>query len=192
MGCWAFGIYQSDDSMDWEGELYEIADLDHYEDGFDESDPAVRAAVESALPAMIARLSTIEASSDMRAGYYRAVGYQMLACVLMRHGCAVPSDDHEAILEGILACPEYRQGKMLLAQAGGKTFTKEILMANGIDIGTRGYTSTINRLTGRTSALERLAKEFGEYDANGGHPYHYQDQGSLELYGQPEAQTVTN
>jgi len=191
MGCWAFGVYQSDDSMDWEGELYEIAGLDHYEDDFDETAPAVRVALETALPKMLARLATSEAKPDMRTGYYKAVGYQMLACVLMRHGCAVPDEARKVIIEGILACPEYQMGKGLLAQAGALTFTEELLRANSINLGTRGFAGTVNRLTGRTSALERLAKEFGEYDAKGGTLYHYQDQGSLELYGHSESETET-
>lgn len=193
MGCWAFGIYQSDDSMDWESELHDQAGLDRYEDGFDHTAPEVRAAFEAALPTMVTELAARDEEGTTRAAFYKAVGYQMLACLLMRYGCAVTTDMRQAITDQILACPEYQDGKSMLTQSGGQKFSEEVLKANGIEQGLRfpGYSGTINRLNGRIGAIERLVKEFGQYDIAGGKPHQYQDLGSLELYGEPEEEPAS-
>lgn len=191
MGCWAFGIYQSDDSMDWESELHDQAGLDRYDDDFDATAPAVRAAFEAALPAMVTELAARDEEATPRAAFYKAVGYQMLACLLMRYGCAITNEMRQSIVTNILACPEYQNGKFLLQQSGGQKFSEEVLEANGIERGFIGYAGSINRFTGRISAIERLVKEFGEYDIAGGSPHDYKDQGSLELYGEPEPEATS-
>jgi CubicO group peptidase (beta-lactamase class C family) len=190
MGCWAFGIYQSDDSMDWESELYEAAGLDKYDDDFDPTAPAVRAGFESALPRMLEELAAKSETTTPRSGFYKAVGYQMLACLLMRHGCAMTAALRQQVIDGILACPEYRLAKDLLAHSGGTAFSVALLKEAGVETGVRGYAGVINRWQGRMGALERLAKELGEYDIAGGTPHDYQDKGSLELYGEPEKESA--
>lgn len=80
--------------------------------------------------------------------------------------------------------------KDLLAHSGGTTFSVAALKEAGVEPGLRGYAGVVNRWQGRMGAIERLAKEFGAYDIAGGTPYDYQDKGALELYGEPEQESV--
>lgn len=192
MSSWAFGVYQSDDSMDWESTIYEVAGID--EDGdddkeFNRDDPAHRGTLEQGVPAILAAIDEVQRNNDETTGYQKSVGYQMLACILMRHGCVVPADTQQTIIAGILACPEYQLVKELLDKAGATEVTNDMVRPATLKdpFGPEGMR---NRFNGRFSALTRLAKEFGEYDINAGQIYEYRDKGALELYGVTEEEAA--
>lgn len=192
MSSWAFGVYQSDDSMDWESTVYETAgvvDDDEGEAEFNRDDPAHRSLIEQSLPAIFAEIESVKRRNDDDTGYQKSVGYQMLACILMRHGCVVPRETQQTIITGILACPEYRLVKELLDEADAAEVTSEMILPATVNdpFGPEGLR---NRLNGRFTALTRLAKEFNEYDINAGQIYHYQDKGALELYGVTEEEAA--
>jgi hypothetical protein len=183
MGCWGFGIYQSDDAMDWEAALYREAGISEEESemGYMVPVPALREKLEAALPRLLLVVTPRCEPGEYFGSYYNAVGYQVLATLLMAQGCTIPYGTLQAIAEGIISCPEYQLGCRLLKDSGGSSISEETYLAADLKGDGGGTTSQrIGRLTGRMAAINRLYAALQSYNREGGTPYAYRDRGLFE------------
>jgi hypothetical protein len=168
--------------MDWESVLYRESGISEEEAelGYLVPVPALRAKLEDALPTLL--LSVAPGPGEEAGSYYVAVGYQMLASMLMAQGCAISCGMRQAIADGVVSCPEYQLGCKLLSNSGGNTITEEAYLAAGLlDVGFGTQGQRIGRLTGRVNAINRLYSALQNYDIKGGVPYAYLDRGLFEV-----------
>ncbi len=162
MGCWGYGILESDDALDVQYNLEQVAGLR----GWDESSNAAvaRPKLEAALPAL---LIEAEAAASMtgQPDYDRAVGFQVLAATLMAAGCAFDETVRTKLLEGILYCGEYVEAKAIVGNPTAEATTE------------RGM---LERYRGRIAALEGLVEQMRGYDLAGGKPVRVHSRGLFQ------------
>ncbi len=153
MGCWGFGIMESDDALDEECRFERIAGV--------RSRAQERKALESHAQVLLDSIqSTGEAGA---ANYDYAVGHQVLAVMLMRAGCQLTEDLRKRLLAGIVHCEEYQAASRLEAQAPAVT------------------ADYARRLKQRRQAIDQLVAQLKDYDIRGGTPSLEPSKGLLEV-----------
>lgn len=170
MGCWGFGIRQSDDALDWQAMLYEAAEVDQYADDFAADLPATRAALEAHWDAMLATAQAGSESGETNS-FSGAMGYQILAVLMMDAGAAMTERQRDMLVGEVARCEEYQAAKKLLAQSGGARISEAVLKHVGFEEDHWGYSGLVRRFHGRMEAIDALAQALRDYDINGGTPY---------------------
>lgn len=166
MGCWGFGIMESDDAMDLECGLLEVAELDTDADDFDETSLKTRFALEARLPELLERAASEPAPDGFT--YYRAMAHQVLATLLMQAGCAMSEETRQTLMTGIRDCNEYGFAKSLLREIGERRITAADLERHDVTTGFRGYDGHIERLYGRMAAIDGQLALLASYAIQGG------------------------
>lgn len=159
MGCWGFGIRESDDALDFQCEVDDVA-------GLSGSRPVnVRERLENALPALfdLVERHTVEQG---RPDYDRAVAHQVLAATLIEVGCAMTEETRTRLVEGARYCDEYVVAKNVLAGA----MPDEPV---GPDM--------LRRYRGRIAAIDALVEQLQTYDIAGGAPVEIRNRGLLDV-----------
>lgn len=185
MGCWGYGIMESDDALDFECEFLSIAQVGPLSGGEDnDATPAMRAALEAHLDALLAR-----ARNEPVFEYYtqfRAVGFQTLAVLVMRAGCALTEAQRDELLAGLQDCWEYHQAKTLQNEAAGRRIDATDLQRHDIEPDYRGYVGIVERMYGRIEAIESLAARLQGYPIAGGVPTDTPSRGLFEVFAAAE------
>ena len=176
MGCWGFGIIESDDAMDLECELLEIAGLESA------TAPGSRSALEKHLGALLERAKAEPAPVDddgVAYTYDYATAHQVLTLLLMGAGCTFTEEIQKELLAGIESCHEFKLITMLLKQSNG-ILTENLLQNFHIENGFKGYAGTIERMYGRHAAITGLMEAIKEYSIQGGTAVSVPSRGLLE------------
>lgn len=176
MGCWGYGILESDDAMDIESELNQIAGIYDQDDGEPQD---ARAAYEHNLDAMLKRVRAEPVQDGCT--YDRAVAHQVLAILLMLEGCTMTAAVRDELIAGALSCNEYGFMLSLLSETGERRITREDLERHGIKAGFRGHEGTIERLYGRQQAIDNLVETLRRYRLEGGTPERMERRGLLDV-----------
>ena len=186
MGFWGYGIEESDEALDWEQELYQIAGIDNKAERFDPENADVRRHLERNLGKLF---DDIEQGARLRTSAYGdALGYQMLAVLLMRAGCAMSESERATLRQGIVSSPEYQFAERLANESPQKRVTHAAVEHAAIKLfattgGTEGMTE---RLNGRRDAINTLLATLARYPIHAGTPTDIQAEGlvdSLTLRG---------
>lgn len=185
MGCWGFGILDSDDSMDAEAELLRVADIEPYADEH-EPPEAVKQKLADSVPALIAFAQAQPTPEGVT--YFRAVTFQVLSSLLMEHGVSFTAEQRDELVQGSLLCNEYEFTCALLKEIHPRPIEAADLERHRIKAGFRGHRGTIERLYGRKAALDELACLLRNYALDGSAPVKVsQDEGLLEKLTQAVA-----
>lgn len=150
MGCWGFGIRESDNALDTQYNMCEAAGLSSEERPIQYRRPKL----EHALPVLL-EVAERSASETGQPDFDRAVAYQVLAALLMEAGCAFDETTRQRLVEGVRYCDEYVTAKAVLGNPQAE-------QAAG--------TAMVGRYRGRTQALDELAAQLQAYDIRGGTP----------------------
>lgn len=166
MSCWGYGITESDDAMDAESGILRAAGLDM--DEVSHEMPVLRAALQGALPSILAQFDRHEIDRNQtRDRYKKAVGYQVLAAMLMENGCAMTEAQREALVAGATDDLEYsiavHDEPELLRRMQAAQFTageiQEVMRLRPTE-----------RVQGRFQAIQGLVGLLRAYDMAGGTP----------------------
>jgi hypothetical protein len=182
MGCWGYGINQSDDALDWESALYHAASINFDTAYFDPSHKINCEKMENSLPALISLIES-ERSTDRPKSIHCAVGYQMLISMLMGAGAKFTPKDFIRLHSGAANCEEYELGKEALRRSGGKFITASALKDMGYQESPPfGLDETIGRLQGRVEAIDNLVRVLNDYDLSAGIPVNVDAPGLIETF----------
>lgn len=178
MGCWGYGIMESDGALDFEAEFQSIANSSEgvYE----------RSCLEASLPELLKRAREEPVFEDQT--QFRAEGYQVLTAMLMRAGCAFSEEQRAELLEGLQDCYEYRVGKAVQAALLNHTQSVEALLQQSFEPGLSGYQDVIERLQGRIQAIEEQAALLRAYSITGGVPVETPSRGLFEVLYEKQKQ----
>lgn len=181
MGCWGYGILESDDSLDAEAELCQVAGIERYAEE-EELPETIKLKLANNVPALIAFAHAQPAPDDFT--YFRAVTFQVLSCLLMEHGVCLTAEQRDELVQGSLRCNEYEFTCALLKEIHPRLIEPADLERHGIKAGFRGYPGTIERLYGRKAALEELAGLLRSYALDGSAPLRVSQSALLEMMTQ--------
>lgn len=174
MGCWGFGILESDGAMDFEEEIQSMALV--------EPCTALRVGLEQQLPKILQRL----ANEPVLEGdtYFYAEGHQVLAVMLMREGCAFSEEVRQQLVTGSQSCFEYQGTLKLLAQSGDGVLTQEAVAQWATEQGLRCPRNYKERLLGRKKAIDHLCQALQHYNLAGGVPVALEQKGLLDAFAE--------
>jgi len=188
MGCWGFGIMESDGALDLQSEYHEIAGL-HFASAADSGSYSwtMRKLLEKSMDELLARARAEPVCDGFTA--FRAEAFQVLAAIVMRAGCTLTEAQHGELLEGLQDCSEYQLAKEIQAeaQADGRRIEAQDLVRHDWDESAMGFDGDIERLYGRILAVEGEAALLREYDIAGGSPKEIPAQGLLEAFAKKQA-----
>lgn len=111
--------------------------------------------------------------AEVLPSYDRASAYQVLATVLMRHGCAFPESLRQEMLDQLLNCDEHA---MALDGEAGRFFTHE--------------PSHKTRYLERKAALAELWQQLTAYDIQGGTPCELKSRGLFEAMSAAHLESI--
>ena len=187
MGCWGYGIEESDEALDWEHQLYQLAGIDDKAPHFDPASPDIRRRLERNIGKLFDQL---EKSMRMRCGAYGdAVGHQTLGVILMRAGCAMSEPARATLRQGSVSCPEYQLADQLANKSPLKRVTRSVVETYGTKVLTMssGTQGTAERLNGRRDAINTLLATLARYPIQGGIPTDIQSVGLINSLTLPGA-----
>lgn len=162
MGCWGFGILESDDALDEVCRYEDLAKLPGAN-----RPQARRERLEQALPQLLGSIQPVTSSPGAapEPDYDYAVSHQVLAAMLMEAGCAFPEETRIALIHGAMHCFEY-----VLATTADDAAKLEA-----------GYgPDRVHRLTERQRAIDGLVTQLRAYDLAGGVRTQVPSQGLLD------------
>lgn len=179
MGCWGYGIRESDDALDEESDIDKVAGICRGYDEAEQEDSAsvLRKKLEWALPALMEHL--VPACPD-EVTFKEAVRFQVLAAMMLNVGCAFSEEVRAAFIEGVSGCPEYRNIQGLRNVAGG-ALTEAGLRRNFPEPRRGGYAGMLERLLGREAAITNLVQVLQTYDIAGGTGYEDDSRGLFSV-----------
>lgn len=178
MGCWGYGIMESDGALDFEDEFQSIANS--------AKGATERARLEASLPELLKRAQDEPVFEDQT--QFRAEAYQVLTAMLLRVGCAFSEEQRTELLDGLQNCYEYRVGKAVQAAAQEHSQTVEALLQQSFEPGLSGYDDVIERLQGRIQAIEEQAALLRAYSITGGVPVETPSRGLFEVLYEKQKQ----
>lgn len=167
MGCWGFGIMQSDNALDIECEIYDLCNISS-------NAKNVKIEIEKNWD-KLQNMCNLYKEVDP---YEYAVSWQTLCVVLMRHGVQVDEKMNENIQKSMKSCPEYKSAVANIHRL--EDFIIEEIENGNIIESPWSQTKTIDRVKQRVQAIDGLCKEFENYIASGFKPFEHQDMGLIE------------
>lgn len=187
MGCWGYGIMESDGALDFELEFNDIAGISSEE----QNPRMMRRALEAHLEQLFERARNEPVFENYT--QFRAEAYQVLAVMLMRAGCALSNSQHIELLNGLRDCSEYAEARVFHQAAGalGRGIEPQDLEAAGIEAEHNGYTGIIERMVGRIAAVEQLYRLVQNYVITGGLPVAVSSKGLFEVMAERAANGTT-
>ncbi|MNR71290.1 hypothetical protein D3C71_19050 [compost metagenome] len=162
MGWWGFGIIESDNAMDWESDFEERAGIDP---DWESTGERRRQGLQVSLPKLLEMVSAINYGEDQSVRMDKAMGYQVLASMLMEAGCAFSEDVRQQLLAGAADDGEYRMGVCTPQQVHERLASLEYSEA---EIVSALQAHAGKRIRGRTEAIGGLLQQLRDYPITGG------------------------
>lgn len=191
MGCWGYGIMESDGALDIASEFHGMAGVD-FEDGgeSDEYSSSMRLLLEQSMAKLLSRARAEPVYEDHT--IFRAEAFQVLAAIAMRAGCALTEEQRGELLAGLQDCSEFQLAKKIQseAQAAGRRIQAEDLICHGWEATTFGFDGEIERLYGRILAVEGEASLLADYDIGGGKPVEIPTRGLFDVFAEKQAEAA--
>lgn len=191
MGCWGYGIMESDGALDIASEFHQIAGVE-FADGAEtgEYSSAMRRLLEQSIDELLARAR----SEPVHEGFtvFRAEAFQVLAAIAMGAGCTLTEEQRGELLTGLQDCSEYQLAKKIHAeaQAEGRRIEAQDLIRHGGEESPFGFDGEIERMYGRIMAIEGEAALLREYDIAGGTPVEIPTRGLFDAFAEKQAEAA--
>jgi len=191
MGCWGFGIMESDGALDIASELHQMAGVEFADDAeTGEYSPGMRIMLEQSMDELLTRVR----SEPVCEGHtiFRAEAFQVLAAIAMKAGCTLTEEQRGELLTGLHDCSEYQEAKKLQseAQSAGRRIQAEDLVRHGWEQSAMGFDGDIERLYGRILAIEGETALLRDYDIAGGKPVEIPTRGLFDAFAEKQAEAA--
>lgn len=177
MGCWGFGIMQSDDALDAEIDIMEAINLSWADKNKNKVSKLFLNNFDKI--ADVCRFKNYD-------NYSQAVYWQVFAHSGMKFGTQFTEEQQKQIIQGVTTCEEYIQGKKFPNKEDlHEHIKKEQIKEFGEqDWNQRsqiwGEESNTDRVIERTKNIDQLVQDFKEFAKNGFIPFERKEDGLLD------------
>jgi hypothetical protein len=191
MGCWGYGIMESDGALDIASEFHQMVGV-YFEDGGEtgEYSLTMRTLIEGSMEELLTRARSEPVCEDYTV--FRAEAFQVLAALVMRAGCALTEEQRGELLAGLQDCSEYRLAKKIQAeaQAADRRIQAQDLIRHEWEESAFGFAGDIDRMYGRIRAIEGEAALLRDYTIGGGQPVEVPTRGLFDAFAEKQAEAA--
>lgn len=143
----SFGIMDSEEAVQWKRNILETVGMK------DSTDSVPAELLMLHFPDIF---ETIAGAGQLPDTYNQAVGFQVLATLMLDAGCELTAKQKVMLANGVVCCSEYQAIKQLELSAPGRVLTESFMTEFSQKIKTPLFVAMLPRYLARIAAIETL------------------------------------